>query len=53
MDRHILAPISKEDLTQLQAGDYVYDLPVPNFNTISAATKGRQSWREKIFKRGN
>jgi len=24
MDRHILAPISKEDLTQLQAGDYVY-----------------------------
>ncbi|MBQ8041658.1 MAG: Fe-S-containing hydro-lyase [Lachnospiraceae bacterium] len=24
MDRHILTPISKEDLAQLQAGDYVY-----------------------------
>ena len=24
MDRHILTPISKEDLAKLQAGDYVY-----------------------------
>ena len=24
MDRHILTPISKENLAQLQAGDYVY-----------------------------
>ena len=24
MDRHILAPINKEELAKLQAGDYVY-----------------------------
>ncbi|MBR4083520.1 MAG: hypothetical protein IKK33_04460 [Lachnospiraceae bacterium] len=44
---------NKKLMEEHQAGDYVYDLQVPNFNTISAATKGRQSWREKIFKRGS
>ncbi len=33
-----------------QAGSYVYDLRVPDFRTVSSNT--RQSWREKIFKRG-
>ncbi|MBE6861913.1 MAG: hypothetical protein E7497_03305 [Ruminococcus sp.] len=33
-----------------QAGNYVYDLRVPDFRTVSSNT--RQSWREKIFKRG-
>ena len=33
-----------------QAGSYVYDLSVPDFRTVSSNT--RQSWRDKIFKRG-
>lgn len=44
---------NKKLMEEHQAGEYVYDLHVPNFNVISAATKGRQSWREKIFKRGS
>jgi hypothetical protein len=33
-----------------QAGTYIYDLRIPDFRTVSSNT--RQSWREKIFKRG-
>lgn len=33
-----------------QLGDYLYDLQVPNFDTISS--NPRPSWREKLFKRG-
>lgn len=42
---------SRDIIEEHQIGDYVYDLRIPNFNMISAKT--RQSWREKIFKRGN
>ncbi|MFG6383007.1 MAG: YceG family protein [Lachnospiraceae bacterium] len=34
-----------------QIGDYVYDLQVPNLGKIPSNT--RQSWREKIFRRGS
>lgn len=34
-----------------QIGEYVYDLRIPDFDTIS--NKPRQSWREKLFKRGD
>ncbi len=34
-----------------QIGDYLYDLRVPDFGRISLNI--RQSWRERIFKRGN
>lgn len=34
-----------------QIGEYVYDLSIPNFDTIS--TKPRRSWRERLFKRGD
>lgn len=33
-----------------QIGEYIYDLQVPNFEKISS--NARQSWRDKIFKRG-
>lgn len=42
---------SKDIIEEHQIGDYLYDLRIPNFNMISGKT--RQSWREKIFKRGN
>ncbi len=42
---------NKKLVEEHQIGDYVYDLQVPDFRTISTAT--RQSWRDKIFKRGN
>lgn len=34
-----------------QIGEYIYDLQVPDFDTISS--NNHPSWREKIFKRGN
>ncbi len=34
-----------------QVGEYVYDLMIPDFDTISI--KQRRSWRDKIFKRGD
>ncbi len=34
-----------------QIGEYVYDLTIPNFDTISI--KPRRSWRDMIFKRGD
>lgn len=33
-----------------QIGEYMYDLTVPDFGKISSG--GRQTWRDKIFKRG-
>ncbi len=44
---------NKRLMEEHQAGEYVYDLQVPDFNAISSATRGRQSWRGKIFKRGS
>lgn len=35
-----------------QIGDYVYDLKVPEFSSVSSNKNTRQSWRERIFKRG-
>lgn len=34
-----------------QIGEYMYDLQVPNFNTVSRNTRPTR-WRDKIFKRG-
>lgn len=34
-----------------QIGEYVYDLNIPNFDTISI--NERRSWRDKLFKRGD
>ncbi len=41
---------NRDILEEHQAGAYVYDLQVPDFRYISSNT--RQSWRDKIFKRG-
>lgn len=35
-----------------QIGEYVYDLQVPNFDTISTNTNTHPTWRGLIFKRG-
>lgn len=35
-----------------QIGDYMYDLKVPEFASVSSNSSTRQSWRERIFKRG-
>lgn len=42
---------NKELMEEHQAGDYLYDLQVPDFKAVTPTV--RQSWREKIFKRGN
>ncbi len=44
---------NKKLVEEHQAGEYVYDLQVPDFNTISVPKSSRPSWRDKIFKRGN
>lgn len=44
---------NKRLMEEHQAGEYVYDLQVPDFNTLPAAKSNRPSWRDKIFKRGN
>ncbi len=41
---------NKRLIEEHQVGEYMYDLQIPNFNTISSNT--RQSWRDKIFRRG-
>ena len=46
VERFFNRPVVEEH----QIGDYLYDLPVPNFDTISP--NPRPSWREKLFKRG-
>lgn len=40
----------KKSMEEHQIGDYMYDLKVPGFKKASAGAK--QSWRDKIFKRG-
>lgn len=35
-----------------QTGEYLYDLQIPNFDTIPEKVNARPSWREFIFKRG-
>lgn len=42
--------LNSRNMEEHQIGEYVYDLRVPDFDTIS--TKPRRSWRE-IFKRGD
>lgn len=42
---------NRKVMEEHQIGEYVYDLTIPNFDTISINT--RRSWREKIFKRGD
>lgn len=42
---------SRDVIEEHQVGDYVYDLRIPDFSRISVKT--RQSWRDKIFKRGS
>lgn len=41
---------AQEILEEHQIGSYLYDLRVPDFKYVTA--KKRQSWRDKIFKRG-
>ncbi|MDE6015980.1 MAG: YceG family protein [Acetatifactor sp.] len=43
--------LNSKSMEEHQIGEYVYDLTIPDFDTISI--KSRQSWREKIFKRGD
>lgn len=45
--------LNKNCMEEHQIGDYLYDLQVPDFKTISDKGSSRHSWREKIFKRGN
>lgn len=40
-----------KNMEEHQIGEYIYDLVIPDFDTISA--NPRRSWREKIFKRGD
>lgn len=41
---------NRDILNEHQAGNYIYDLRVPDFRSVSSNT--RPTWREKIFKRG-
>ena len=41
---------NSKGMEEHQIGEYVYDLTIPNFDTISI--KDRRSWRDKIFRRG-
>ncbi len=43
--------LNSKNLEEHQIGEYVYDLVIPDFDTIPENT--RRSWREKIFKRGD
>ena len=42
---------NQDVIEEHQAGTYLYDMHVPDFRLISSST--RQSWRDKIFKRGS
>lgn len=45
---------NKMMMEEHQLGEYLYDLQVPQFDKLpSKNNKKGQSWREKIFKRGN
>lgn len=43
--------LNSRGMEEHQIGEYVYDLTVPDFDTISI--KPRRSWRDRIFKRGD
>lgn len=43
--------LSKRIMEEYQIGEYVYDLSIPDFDTVPI--NPHRSWREKIFKRGN
>lgn len=43
---------NKKIMEEHQIGDYLYDLQVPDLNSLSL-NQTRPSWRNKIFKRGN
>jgi len=43
--------LNSKNMEEHQIGEYVYDLAIPDFDTISA--NPRRSWRDKIFKRGD
>lgn len=43
--------MSSKSLEEHQIGEYIYDLAIPDFDTICENT--RRSWRDKIFKRGD
>lgn len=42
--------LNNKSMEEHQIGEYVYDLTIPDFDTISI--NPRRSWRDKIFKRG-
>ena len=41
---------NRKQMEEHQIGEYLYDLQVPNFELIPSGT--RQSWRDRLFKRG-
>ncbi len=43
--------LNSKSMEEHQIGEYIYDLTIPDFDTISI--KSRRSWCEKIFKRGD
>lgn len=43
---------NKKIMEEHQIGEYLYDLQVPDLNSLSL-NRTRPSWRDKIFKRGN
>ncbi|TGY91541.1 hypothetical protein E5329_20625 [Petralouisia muris] len=43
--------LNKKLMEEHQIGEYMYDLQVPDFGRIPS--NARQSWRDKIFKRGS
>jgi len=47
IEKHFHSQVMEEH----QIGEYVYDLRIPNFDTITA--KPRRSWRDRLFKRGD
>lgn len=49
--RSVEAYYNQDIMEEHQAGEYLYDLSVPDFGRTSCKT--RPSWREKLFKRGN
>lgn len=44
--------LNKNSMEEHQIGEYIYDLQVPDFDRITEKGSSRQSWRNKIFKRG-
>lgn len=43
---------NKKIMEEHQIGEYLYDLQVPDLNSLSLS-RTRPSWRDKLFKRGN